>query len=113
MGNKSTYRLLTYDGLETVIGPTVQRLIDTLDLQSHLEKKTLISDQLKPGQFIHHHITQCNVNCLQCTVMTWKLNEKHLAQSIKYICWKHTEISVLVISLLVLLKKENLNREIA
>lgn len=37
--NLFTYRLLPYDGLEAVICPTVQRLIDTLDLQPHLEQE--------------------------------------------------------------------------
>lgn len=32
-----------YDGLETVESPAVQRLVDTLDLKSHLEQKTVIS----------------------------------------------------------------------
>lgn len=38
-GNEATYRLLMYNGLETVKGPTVQRLVNTLDLQSNLENK--------------------------------------------------------------------------
>lgn len=57
MGNKSTYRLLPYDGLETVISPTVHRLINTLDLQSHLENMTLFSDQLNPGKALENPVS--------------------------------------------------------
>lgn len=37
-----TYRLLTDDGLETVEGPTVQGLVNALDLQSDLGNKMVI-----------------------------------------------------------------------
>lgn len=43
-GNETTYRLLPYDGLEAVKGPTVKRLINTLDLQPHLEKMHQMSE---------------------------------------------------------------------
>lgn len=37
-----TYRLLTDDGLETVEGAAVQRLVDALDLQSDLGSQMVI-----------------------------------------------------------------------
>jgi len=50
--NESTYRLLPYDGLETVKGPAIQRLVDALDLQPHLGNKMLVRDHLKNKYFL-------------------------------------------------------------